>query len=322
MTDRELQAGPDDVGTRIDRFIAGRLDELSRAQVQRLIDEGAVRIGDQPVSKASLTVEEGHCIVITVARRPATTALQAEAIPLDVIYEDEAIAIINKPAGMVMHPAPGHPTGTLVHALLHRFGDRLTAIADASRPGIVHRLDRGTSGVVAVALTDHAHRELARQFAERLVRKEYLALVYGAPEDPTGTVDVPLGRDPKDRKRISTRARNAREAITDWRCIERMPGFGLIEARPRTGRTHQIRVHLAHLRHPIVGDTDYAGRQWRGITEGRIRSAVANFPRPALHARRLAFEHPVTGESVTFEVPLADDILELLGTLRDWRDTG
>ena len=244
-----------------------------------------------------------------------------EPIPLDVVYEDDAIAVINKPAGMVMHPAPGHPTGTLVHALLHRFGDRLATVADGARPGIVHRLDRGTSGVVAVALTDSAHQALARQFAEREVDKEYLALVYGAPRDDTGTVDAPLGRDPRDRKLISTRARRARSAVTDWTCLERLPGFAMIEARPRTGRTHQIRVHLAHLGHPIVGDADYAGRQWRGVPEGRIRALVAGFPRPALHARRLAFKHPVTGEPVEFEVPLEQDIAALLESLREWRDT-
>jgi 23S rRNA pseudouridine1911/1915/1917 synthase len=311
----------DEAGERLDRLIARRADDLSRAQAQRLIAEGAVTVDGHTVRKAALTVAAGGDVQVAIRYRTPTSAIVGEDIPLDVVYEDDDLAVINKPAGMVMHPAPGHSAGTLVHALRHRFGDRLAAVSDASRPGIVHRLDRGTSGVVVVALNDSAHRHLATQFAERTVQKEYLALVYGCPRANSGTVDIPLGRDPRDRKRISTRARHGREAITDWRRAEAFPGFALIEARPRTGRTHQIRVHLAHLHHAIVGDADYAGRQWRGVPEGRIRSLVSNFARPALHAQRLEFDHPTRGARQRFEAPLATDIAALLESLRDWRDS-
>jgi len=317
----EFVVAPTEAGERLDRLLAQRVPDLSRARAQRLIDAGAVTIGAATATKSSRAVEADARVVVQLRTGPAEMSVVPEAIPLEVIYEDADIAVIDKPAGMVMHPAPGHRTGTLVHALAHRFGDRLAAVAAGSRPGIVHRLDRGTSGVVVVALTDRAHQHLAAQFAARTVRKEYLALVYGEPEEDSGTVDVPLGRDPKDRKRISTRARRPRAAVTDWRRLESFPGFALIEARPRTGRTHQIRVHLAHMHHGIVGD-DYSGRQWKGVPDGRTRSLVRSFGRPALHAHRLEFEHPSTGARVAFEAPLAADFQQLLTTLREWRDAG
>ena len=316
----ELFVAAEQAGERLDRFVAQQVDGLSRARAQRLIQSGAVAIGNEVATKSSTIVEAAKHITVSLRTGPAETSVIPEAIPLEVLYEDDELAVIDKPPGMVMHPAPGHATGTLVHALAHRFGDRLAAVADGSRPGIVHRLDRGTSGVVVVALTDRAHQNLAAQFAARTVRKEYLALVYGEPAQDSGTIDVALGRDPKDRKRISTRARRARAAVTDWQRLESFPGFALIEARPRTGRTHQIRVHLAHIHHAIVGDDDYSGRQWKGVPEGRTRSLVRNFGRPALHAHRLEFEHPSTGSRVDFQAPLAPDFEQLLGTLREWRD--
>lgn len=318
----EFLVSPDEAGERIDRLIAHRHPDLSRAQTQRVIAEGGVTVNGVITTKSSTPAEPGAQIAVEVRYRTPQSGVVGEDIALDVIYEDADLAIIDKPAGMVMHPAPGHATGTLVHALVHRFGDRLAAVAAAARPGIVHRLDRGTSGVVAVALTDRAHRKLAGQFADRTVRKEYLALVYGCPEPDSGTVDEPLGRDPRDRKRISTRSRNAREAITDWRRLESFPSFTLLEARPRTGRTHQIRVHLAHMHHAIVGDPDYAGKQWKGVPEGRIRSLVRAFERPALHAHRLEFDHPTSGERMSFQAPLANDLVLLLQGLREWRDRG
>ena len=318
----EFVVTAEEAGGRLDRFVAQRVDDLSRARAQRLIKGGAVAIGDEVATKSSVIVEAATRITVRLRTGPPEMSVVPEAIPLEVLYEDDDLAVIDKPPGMVMHPAPGHPTGTLVHALAHRFGDRLAAVADTSRPGIVHRLDRGTSGVVVVALTDRAHQNLAAQFAARTVRKEYLALVYGKPAQDSGTIDIPLGRDPKDRRRISTRARRSRAAVTDWRRLESFPGFALIEARPRTGRTHQIRVHLAHIHHAIVGDDDYSGRQWKGVPEGRTRSLVRNFGRPALHAHRLAFEHPSTGTRIDFEAPLAPDLERLLSTLREWRDAG
>lgn len=318
----DLVVAAGEAGERLDRLLARRIPNLSRARAQRLIQAGAVAIGTEVATKSSQTVNAETHIMVQLRTRAPEMGVVPEAIHLEVIYEDADLAVIDKPAGMVMHPAPGHRTGTLVHALVHRFGDRLAVVADGSRPGIVHRLDRGTSGVVVVAMTDHAHQHLAAQFAARTVRKEYLALVYGDPEPDSGTIDAPLGRDPKNRKRISTRARRARAAVTDWQRLESFPGFALIEARPRTGRTHQVRVHLAHMHHAIVGDDDYSGRQWKGVPDGRTRSLVRNFGRPALHAHRLAFEHPSTGARVAFEAPLAADFQQLLATLREWRDAG
>jgi len=318
----EVVVAAEEEGERLDRLLARRVPDLSRARAQKLVQSGAVTLGGAVATKSSQIVGAGASIVVKLRTRPPEMGIVPEAIPLDVLYEDDDLAVIDKPSGMVMHPAPGHPTGTLVHALAHRFGDRLTAVADGSRPGIVHRLDRGTSGVVVVALTDRAHQHLAAQFAARTVRKEYLALVYGKPAQDSGTIDAPLGRDPKDRKRISTRARRSRAAVTDWRLLESFPGFALIEAQPRTGRTHQIRVHLAHIHHAIVGDDDYSGRQWKGVPDGRTRSLVRSFGRPALHAHRLEFEHPSTGARAAFEAPLATDFEQLLATLREWRDAG
>ncbi len=318
----EFVVTSEEAGERLDRLVALRVADLSRARAQRLIRAGAVAVNDEVAVKSSHIVDAEARIVVQLRTRPPEMGVVPEAIPLDVLYEDGDLAVIDKPAGMVMHPAPGHRTGTLVHALVYRFGDRLAAVADGSRPGIVHRLDRGTSGVVVVALTDRSHQHLAAQFAARTVRKEYVALVYGEPAEDSGTIDVPLGRDPKDRKRISTRARQSRAAVTDWRRLESFPGFALIEAQPRTGRTHQIRVHLAHIHHAIVGDDDYSGRQWKGVPDGRTRSLVRGFARPALHARRLEFEHPSTGARVAFEAPLATDFKRLLATLREWRDAG
>jgi 23S rRNA pseudouridine1911/1915/1917 synthase len=312
----------DAAGERLDRYLAAQVPELSRARVQRLIRDGEVAVDGEVAGKPSEPVAPGQRVDLVLRSRTPDQSVEPEDIPLSVLHEDDDIAVIDKPAGMVTHPAPGHDTGTLVHALLHRYGSRLRAFSDSARPGIVHRLDRGTSGVIVVALNDQAHAALAAQFAERTVSKEYLAVVYGTPDAAAGTVDAPIGRDPGDRKRMSTRARRAREAVTDWELEEPLAGFALLRARPRTGRTHQIRVHLAHLHHPIVGDADYAGRQWRGVPEGRIRSMVRDFPRPALHAHRLQFEHPSTGQRIGFEAAPPADFESLLSVLRSWRDRG
>lgn len=309
----------EDAGERLDRYLADRIETLSRSRIQRLIAEGAVRSDGDAADRASRTVQEGEAIEVLLVRRPAHRQLEPEPIPLEVLYEDRELAVLSKPAGLVVHPAPGHPTGTLVQALLHRFGDRLSSVADAARPGIVHRLDKGTTGVMVVALTDGAHQALASQFAARTVAKDYLALVYGHPPD-RGVVDVPLGRDRSDRKKISASTNAPRDAVTEYDVVETFPSLALVHARPRTGRTHQIRAHLAWLRHPLVGDDLYAGKQYKGITEGRIRDRLAAFPRPALHAWRLSFDHPATGERLSFEAPVPEDIRELLELLRQWRD--
>lgn len=307
-------------GERLDRWLAGAVATLSRSRAAKLIASGAVTVNGAPVDKASRTVAGGERVEVVVPPEPAVTELEPEPIPLAVLWEDDHLAVIDKPAGLVVHPAPGNRTGTLVHALLHRWGERLAGSTRSIRPGIVHRLDKGTTGVMVVALEEAAHERLAAQFAARTVEKDYLALVYGSPDDTEGTIDQPLGRDRHDRKKISTATNRPRAATTDWRVIETLPGLSLIHARPRTGRTHQIRAHLAWLHHPLVGDDIYAGRQYRGIQEGRIRSLLAAFGRPALHAWKLAFDHPVSGERLRFEAEVPADLRVLLETLRRWRD--
>lgn len=320
MSSRRLTVDEEQDGTRLDLFLAETVSELSRSQAQRLIGEGAVRIGGVAAEKPSRPVVAGEAIELELRQRQPGSQLVPEAIPLRILYEDDALAAIDKPADLVVHPAPGHRTGTLVHALLHRFGDRLSSFSDAGRPGIVHRLDKGTTGVIVVALTDAAHQSLARQFAERTVAKTYLAVVYGCPKDGSGLIDVPIGRDRQDRKKISHRTGTPRAAQTEWEVVERFDGLCLLRLRPRTGRTHQIRAHLAWLNHPLVGDELYAGRQWRGVRDPLVRSAAAAFARPALHAAALEIDHPVSGERTRFEAPLPEDLEALLELLRSRRD--
>ena len=280
-----------------------------------------MRIGQESARKASSTVDSGQTIHVVLTPRTPDWDITPENIPLDVLYEDAALAVINKRAGMVMHPAPGHATGTLVHALLYRYGQRLSGLTDTARPGIVHRLDRGTSGVLVVALTDVAHQRIADQFANRTVSKEYLGLVFGRPKARHGTIDAALGRDRSERKKISANTNHGREALTRWSVEEDFPGPGvtLLRAFPRTGRTHQVRAHLAHIHHPLVGDTLYAGKQWKGIQEVSARQAMARFDRPALHAHRIAFAHPDDGRKMELEVAPPADMNALLATLRGAR---
>jgi len=222
---------------------------------------------------------------------------------------------VDKAPGMVVHPGHGCRTGTLVHALLGR-GFALAAAGGADRPGIVHRLDRGTSGLIVVARTDRALRALAAAFAGRLVRKTYQAIVWGRPDPPSGRIDRPIGRSRRDPTRMAVGGRGGREAATTYRTVEAFPGFARLEIGLLTGRTHQIRVHLQAIHHPIVGDERYAGRPWRGVQDPRRRNALREFPRPALHASDLAFEHPATGETVAFHAPIPADMQDLLAVLR------
>ena len=302
------------VGQRVDRFIAAHSTELSRSAVQRLIAEGAVSVDGVPVLKASRALELDERVVVAIVDRPVESDLEPEPVAFGVLYEDEHIAVIDKPAGLVVHPAPGHWQGTLVHGLLHRFGERLRSRTDQGRPGIVHRLDRGTSGVMVVALTDRAHAALTRQFAERTVDKEYLAVVFGRMPQAEGVIDAAIGRDRTDRKKISTNSSSPRAATTAWHVRGEFEGITRLTAVPRTGRTHQIRVHLALAGHPIVGDEVYAGRQWKSITSRAVRDAARAFGRPALHARHLEFEHPIETRRLRFSAPVTADIVELLRT--------
>jgi 23S rRNA pseudouridine1911/1915/1917 synthase len=308
----ELVVPPEQEGLRLDRFLAGAGQGWFRSQVARWVKEGYVLRNGQP-TKPGQFLKAGDVIHVSPPPVKPTTVVPQE-IPLDVLYEDEHLLVINKPAGMVVHPAAGNPDGTLVNAILAHC-QNLSGIGGAQRPGIVHRLDKDTSGVLVVAKTDQAHRFLELAFRWRTTEKHYLALVYGCPKLAEGVVDAPIGRHPVERKRMAV-VKEGRPARTLWWVQERFAGLSLWVARPITGRTHQIRVHLAHIGHAIVGDPVYAGRQWREIPHRQLQEACRNFPRQALHAWRLAFRHPIRGETMTFEAPLPQDMQELLQLAR------
>ena len=306
---------PDDSdGTRLDRFLVSILPEHSRSQIQRLIKEGQVLVAGHE-AKANLQVKTGQAITVEVAA-PVDPVPRPEALPLPIVYQDSDLIVVDKPAGMVVHPAAGHATGTLVNALLHHVDD-LSGIGGEKRPGIVHRLDRGTSGLMVVAKHDAAHEELARQFADREVEKEYIALTWG--EVMAGRrIDAPIGRDPSNRKKMapaSARVRRSREAVTR---IVRAEHFGrvltLANVAIHTGRTHQIRVHLSGIGHPIVGDALYGGVRRR--VPGDVR-AVTHLDRPFLHAARLAFTHPGDERRMEFTSELPEDLQRVLDELRE-----
>lgn len=315
----ELLVDDADEGERLDRFLAAELDSLSRSRIQKLIDAGGVRVDGVTADKSARPVDAGQRVVVRLPEegpvRPGP-----EDLPLTVVHEDDAIVVIDKQPGIVVHPGAGHDSGTLVNALLHRYGDGLSGVGGPRRPGIVHRLDKGTSGVMVVARTDRAHRSLSRQFRDRAVDKEYDAFVYGRPDGDGGVIDVALGRDRSNRTRISPRTDRPRRAVTRWELHEDLGGFAWLKARPETGRTHQVRAHLRHLHHPCIGDERYAGARWKGAPTRWLRDGLRRLGRPALHARRLSFEHPETGERISFEVPFPGDLEELLALLRRWRD--
>lgn len=300
-------------GVRLDRFLAARLPGLSRSYIQKLAREGRVLVGVR-ASRPAQSVRAGQVVTLAIPP-PARATLTPEAIPLAVLHEDADLIVIDKPAGMVVHPGAGARTGTLVHALLAR-GENWSTIGGEDRPGIVHRLDRGTSGVMVVARNDETHRRLSAQFKERTIEKVYLALVWGSVRRGEFRVDLPLGRDTVNRKKISSRTGRPRAALTEFRVLSRFEGFTLLEARPLTGRTHQIRAHLRSAGHPIVGDAAYGGERWRGLEPGPLRDRLEGFGRIALHAHRLSFVHPSTGRRVSFEAPLPPAIEDLLVTLR------
>jgi len=311
-------AAEDDAGERLDTTLAA-LAGISRSQARRWIDQGRVRLAGASC-RASQKVAEGDRIEADPPEL-VPSPLEPEVIPLVVLYEDEHLIVIDKPAGLVVHPAPGHPGGTLVNALLHHCGD-LAGVGGVLRPGIVHRLDRGTSGVMVAAKNDAAHQSLAAQFHDHTIERQYRALVRGLPGADEGRVDRAIGRHPRDRKRMSTKVSNGREAHTAWRVLERFPKSerSWLAVLPETGRTHQIRVHLASVGLPIVGDPVY-GRARRIGLRGRRRSADAALERPSLHASVLGFEHPASAESLRFEAPLPEDLQRLLDELR-CRETG
>ena len=305
MDRHNLLVLPEEAGVRIDRYLTGVLAGESRSQIQRLINEGKVTIAGREV-RPNRVVHGGETIVVEIPA-PTSPTPQPEAISLDIVYQDPDVVVVNKPAGMVVHPAAGHAQGTLVNALLHEITD-LSGIGGELRPGIVHRLDRGTSGLMVVAKNDRAHAELARQFHDREVEKEYVALVWGVVQAGR-RIDLPIGRDPVDRKKMSARARRARSAATRITRALQMPGVSLIHVAISTGRTHQIRVHLSEIGHPIVGDAVYGGLRRR--VAGDLRPLLG-LERPFLHAGRLVFHHPVDGRKMEFEAPLPEDLQTVL----------
>ncbi len=294
-------------GERIDRHVAARLPELSRARVAQLLAEDCVRLNGRAPRKSE-RLAEGDVIEVRV---PPTRAagVAAEAIPLRFLFQDEDIAVVEKPAGLVVHPAPGHPSGTLVNALLHHLDD-LSGIGGVARPGIVHRLDRDTSGLLIVAKNDRAHRRLSAQLRRREVKRTYLAACWGHLDGERLSVDAPVGRSRGDRKRMGV-VEGGRRAVTQFSRLERWLAADLLRAELETGRTHQIRVHLAHVGHPVVADPAYGGGGARGISgpaRAWARELERRVPRQFLHAWRLRFHHPTTGEPLVFEAPLPADL--------------
>ena len=292
-------------GWRLDNFLTALLPGQSRSQLQRLIKEGHVAGPSGPV-RASTPVHTGQRFTIDIPGPVSPTAVP-EPLPLRIVFEDADLVVLDKPAGMVVHPAAGHTSGTLVNALLHHVKD-LSGIGGELRPGIVHRLDRGTSGLMVVAKHDEAHQELSRQFRDREVEKEYVALVWGVVHAGR-RIDAAIGRDPKDRQKMSTRARHAREAVTRVTWARHFKGVSLLKVAIATGRTHQIRVHLSAIGHPIVGDPVYGGVHRR--VSGHLRS-VMRLERPFLHSARLSFTHPSDKRRVDFDSPLPPDLESVL----------
>ncbi len=307
---RTITVAAEQEGTRLDAFLASLLPDRSRSQIQKLIKEGLVT-GSAGALRASTPVRTGQTFSIELPEPTVATAV-AEDLPLAILYEDSDLVVLDKPAGMVVHPAAGHDSGTLVNALLHHVDD-LSGIGGELRPGIVHRLDRGTSGVMVVAKSDTAHQELARQFHDREVEKEYIALVWGLVQAGR-RIDAPIGRDPADRQKMSTRARRARSAVTRITKAEHLKGVSLLRVAIATGRTHQIRVHLTTIGHPIVGDQTYGGVHRRVANDVR---AVQRLERPFLHAARLAFKHPADGRQMEFESPLPEDLQRVIDDIRE-----
>jgi 23S rRNA pseudouridine1911/1915/1917 synthase len=318
MSRLDLKVPASSAGERLDRFLAAAQKDLSRSRLQSLIRAGAVRVAGLP-ARASQRLRAGERVLVELPA-PRRVALEPEAIPLTVVFEDEHLLVVDKPAGLVVHPGAGVASGTLVHALLHH-SPAIADVGGAGRPGIVHRLDKQTSGLMVVARSAAAYRALVEMLRAHTVRRRYLAIVWGVPPAATGTVEGAIGRDPRQRKRMAVVTRGGKPARTRWRVRERLAGAALLEVALDTGRTHQIRVHLAHLGFPVVGDPLYGGRGKaqlsRTVGERSLRLAVLEaLTRQALHATELEFPHPATGETMHFTSPPPADFAQALERLR------
>ena len=289
-------------GIRLDTFIAQALPDISRSAAQKLMDNGLVTLNGKTVKKNHKTTA-GEVFEIELPE-PEETDLVPQDIPLDIVYEDDDVILINKPRGMVVHPAPGHPDGTLVNALMYHCGDSLSGIGGVKRPGIVHRIDMDTSGLLIVAKNDAAHAHLSDQLSDRSLSRVYEAVVYGRLKEDSGTIDAPIGRHPTDRKRMAVTDKNSRNAVTHYEVIARYNGFTHVRCILETGRTHQIRVHMTHIGHPLLGDLVYGRKKAEKGLSGQC-----------LHAKRLKFIHPSSGEPMAFETELPDYFAEVLKKL-------
>lgn len=313
---KTIQVSKDQIGMRVDKALAGVDDSLSRTMIQRLIESGDVLCNGRTVASVSEKVLDAWEFQLHI---PPSISLDLvpEAIDLSILFEDRDLIVINKPDGMVVHPGAGVNQGTLVHALLYHCGDTLSGIGGVARPGIVHRLDKDTSGLLVVAKNDRSHHHLSNQFQSRTISRKYSAITKGSPHPSQGEVEAPIGRNPKARKKMAVEPKHGRYALTHYTVLESLGAFSLIECRLKTGRTHQIRVHMAHKGHPLLGDPLYS----RSFTppnhwSDTARSTVQNFQRQALHAGVLGFNHPDDERFMAFEVPPPKDFLDLLNVLR------
>jgi 23S rRNA pseudouridine1911/1915/1917 synthase len=321
---RTALAGEGHAGWRLDRFLATSLPDFSRSRLQQLLEGKAVSLGERTIKDANHRVKPGETYTVTVP--PTLPAVpQGQDIPLEVVYEDKDLIVINKPAGLVVHPAAGNLDGTLVNALIAHCGEKNLAIGGEARPGIVHRLDKDTSGLLVAAKTERAMASLAKQFANHTIERAYNAVVWGAPRDATGLIESQIGRSPFDRKRMTVLRTGGKRATTRYKVLEKFgpverPFAALIECRLETGRTHQIRVHLTHLGHPLIGDPQYGRSRTapRGKTDAECHAftLAADFPRQALHAFVLGFQHPSLHKTLRFEAPWPADFAELVAALK------
>ena len=304
-------------GTRLDRFLISATQEMSRTYLQRLIRDGDVTVNDKVAKQPSYTLRDGDCVCLTLPPPRPLDTVAPENIPLDILHEDSHLLVVNKPAGMLVHPANNVNEGTLVNALLAHCTD-LSGIGGVERPGIVHRLDKDTSGILVAAKTDIVHRELSAQFERHSITRQYVAVVCGTPTEVTGTIDAQIARSRRDRRRMTTVKTGGRHAVTHYEVLETYPKFARVQLTLETGRLHQIRVHLQHIGHPVAGDAVYGGEQ-RALNDadtGALKQALAQLKRQALHARLLGFEHPATSENLTFSAPMPKDMLTLLDALK------